>query len=103
MSTTESKGVSTKIFVGCVVSQEIQIHLDSSDLWKQEKYSNEENGLKMIDFNERQYFGMLIDSSQASMTELENTQISIEEGLRKYCPDLVSSINLIAFPQVYLS
>jgi len=94
--------ISTKIFIGCVLTSEIKMFLSQSSAWRRAQLAGD--SLKELRYHEKDYIGTLLSSSEISLKDIQSEEKRILEQLESYCPELdVSEIPMVVFPQIFLS
>ncbi|MFT4553695.1 MAG: hypothetical protein ACI9S8_002336 [Chlamydiales bacterium] len=110
-SETESKenlsqSISAQLFLGCPITSEIRLYLNSSPSWKQIQTLPGENveSLKEVHHEEKSYIGTFLKKPQPTLEELKAAQDNIRKLLKGYCKELkVDNLKLNIFPQIFLS
>jgi hypothetical protein len=96
--------IAIKMFLGCLITPEIRMHLHNSPSWKQSSIAISSTHLKEIHFQEKDYFGHFLAQSQISLNALKESQKELLTHLQQHCPDLCTdSVKMVVFPQVFLS
>lgn len=110
-SETESKknlsqSVSAQLFLGCPITSEIRLFLNSSPSWKQIKTLPGENteSLKEIHHEDKDYIGTFLEKTEPNLEDLLTAQKNVFKLLKGYCQELkVENLKLNIFPQIFLS
>ncbi|KIC74290.1 hypothetical protein DB42_BH00240 [Neochlamydia sp. EPS4] len=98
-------GVNLKIFIGCLITSELRMHLNQSLLWKQNKIAPELNSaLREIHFQDKDYIGIYPTTDKISLMALKEIEKEILQLLTTYCPLLpTEKIKILIFSQVFIS
>lgn len=94
-----------KIFIGCVISAELRMHLHQSALWKLAKIGpQDQKKLNETHFNQKDYIGFFLAQDRINLPELKVWESKILEELKAYCPHFPSEkIKVLVFSQVFIS
>ncbi|MBS4165906.1 Uncharacterized protein NEOC65_000981 [Neochlamydia sp. AcF65] len=98
-------GVNLKIFIGCLITSELRMHLNQSLLWKQNKIVPALNSaLREIHFKDKDYIGIYSTTDKISLMDLKKIEKEILQLLATYCPLLLTEkIQTLIFSQVFIS
>lgn len=105
-SSESNESVSTKLFIGYLISQEVRMHLNNSSIWKEIQAFPKENThhLREVHHNNKSFIGAFLFSKTPSLEELKKTQSFVSSNLQSYCEKLnVESLKITIFPQIFLS
>lgn len=94
-----------KLFLGCVITAELRMHLQQSLLWKQAKIGlHDQEDLIETHFNHKDYIGFYHPQDKVSFPNLKEIENHILEKLKSYCPHFPSEkIRILVFSQVFIS
>lgn len=95
--------ITTKIFLGCVLTSEIKFHLQNSHAWKLAKIENPDI-LTTTPFQGKEYIGLSLPHPQLTLAEIRPYEASIRQNLSTFCPKLqFDNVNIHIFPQLLVS
>ena len=82
-------GVTFKIFVGFLVTHELETHLQKSPLFKKNAIlpPKEKRSLKKIPFENKEYIGNYIEHSKLTLNDLPSIENELRDHLHELCPD----------------
>jgi hypothetical protein len=97
--------VKLRIFIGCIITAELRLQLNTSPLWKQVKIAPAgENELVITHFNQKEFIGFFLSQDHISLPELKGIETKILQTLMAYCPHFASEkIRILVFSQVFIS
>ncbi len=101
MDTNLLSKVTTKFFVGCVLSPDVRIALNHSSAWQQAKITaaSDEAELREQHFHGKDYLGIFIHCNQVPLDDLRTKEMAIRSRLHVLCPQLKShSIPIYVLP-----
>lgn len=104
-SDTESR-VQTKLFVGLLLTSEVRMHLNQSNLWKQDQVVRSESGdeLQALRYQDKEYVGIMLAQPKLPLRELQGIENHVRIALDRYCPELhTEKMNIFVFPQLFLA
>lgn len=106
-ATTLDSRVTVRIFIGCLVTPELKMHLAHSLLWKEASFmkSYSQEALVETHFQNKSYVGIYASDSQITLIHVMNFQQKIRALLFDYCPKLagIEKLSLFVFPQIFVS
>lgn len=106
MASETSQGVQVKLFVGLLVSSEVRMHLNQSELWNQDQVVKSEDGqeMKVLRYQDKEYVGIMLEEKQLGLEELRSKENEVRDALMRYCPELgVEAMKVYVFPQIFLA
>lgn len=106
MASETGQRVQVKLFVGLLVSSEVRMHLNHSELWKQDQVVKSEDGREMqvLRYQEKEYVGIMLNDRQLSLEALRTWEGEVRDALARYCPELgTEAMKVYVFPQLFLS
>lgn len=95
--------IKTHIFLGCLKSAELNMHLNQSAIWKEE-VTIQEQSLVEAHFEEKSYIGLIRPFSALTFEELKEMEKKARNQLQQYCPKLqVDKLTFYLFSQTFIS
>lgn len=93
-----------KLFVGCVLTSEVRMHLHESPAWKQALIAPaHERDLVEIRFQGEQYLGRFVEKQELPLHELKTIEQQVRGSIQTYCPQLnLERLSCCVFPQIFL-
>ena len=86
------------------MTSEIQMHLNSSDLWNQRTVNRDDKQLTQVRHKEKEYIGRLLPEPRVALPELREQRQQVLDSLQQFCPDLdIEALKIVILPQVFLS
>lgn len=101
MDTNLLEKITTKFFLGCLLSPDVRIALNRSAAWNQAKIiaASDETELREQHFQDKDYLGIFIHSHQIALDELRIKEAAIRKRLQVFCPELkTQSIPIYVLP-----
>lgn len=98
--------VTYKLFIGCLLTSEIRMHLNQSKVWKQVVVLPADRTKELIEVhhNGKDYLGLYITQERATFNILNEMTVAIEERLHAYCPQYgKTSVKICIFAQVFVA
>ena len=94
--------MTTKLFIGCVLTSEIKMLLDKNRSWHIDTTGfNSELPLTKIHYQQKEYIGCFINKEKPSVNELIDADTILEKLIEKYCGQI--KIKTIIFPQIFIA
>lgn len=91
-----------RIFIGFLISKELDLHINQSDRWKEDKLSTS-SPLAIADWEDRKYIGQFADSL-LTCSELKKIEREARSQLQIYCPKInIDKQPIYIFTQIFLS
>lgn len=89
MKTLTEEKVIVKLFVGCLLTAELKLHLSQSPLWKQATVARTQDSQDLMEthFQEKAYIGLFLKTSAISLSSLKDIENKIIQAIIHYCPD----------------
>lgn len=105
VSTETKKQLTVRLFMGCLITSDIRMHLKESKRWMLSSISSQaEKRLFETHFQNKDYIGCFPDKEFLTLSEIKNLEKSIRESLQFYCPEIsVEDLHILLFPQVFLT
>jgi hypothetical protein len=98
----QSNSLFVKLFIGCLQTSELKMHLNKSKGWKEAKLL--QSDMTEVQQDESLYMGYLLDTSSLSCQELRQLEKKIREQIQFYCPKInTEKLKICLFPQVFLA
>lgn len=97
--------VTAKLFVGCIITSEVRMHLNQSVGWKTALIipNGDFHDLKEVHFQDKDYIGVFSPATNITLKELKEFEKIVSDKLLEYCPELsVNSVKFCVFPQVFV-
>lgn len=102
MSQQLASGITTRLFIGCLLTSEIKMYLSGSSEWKTAQI--EKTHLLECRFEDKDYLGLFLEGDTPDLSEIQAIETKIREKLEVFCPALsLDTVHLILFPQVFIS
>ena len=95
-----------KIFIGCFITAELRLHLNTSQQWKQASIIpfDPSTSLQEVHYRDKNYLGQFLLKDQLTILELKDVESFIKNSIRSYCPDyLIDSLKICIFSQVFVA
>lgn len=104
MSIETKNKVSTRLFVGCLITSEIRMHLTQSIQWKHAMLATNNETIQEIHYQNKEYLGLYLAFTQTTLEELKKNQDQIRTQLKIFCPNLeTENVSICIFPQVFVA
>jgi hypothetical protein len=106
MQTPISEKVDIKLFLGYLITSELQMHLKQSKEWKFAHLgTNDANDqLCEIDHKDKRYIGIYFPNHQITLAELKESDAGMRLKMKAYCPKFnIEQIKICVFPQLFLA
>ncbi|MEI8125974.1 MAG: hypothetical protein WCG42_09475 [Parachlamydiaceae bacterium] len=95
--------VSIKIFLGCLITSEINMHLTYSINWKLAKIEPS-NEMQLVNYQGKEYIGCFLETSSCTMAICKKMESMVKQRLHDYCPEFeTENLNVTVFPQVFIA
>lgn len=102
MDTTSHSQVSVKLFVGCLITSEIRMHLKKSHAWKEATI--ESRALAETTFHKKKYLGRFLSQEPVSLHDLRIFVQDMKQILHAYCHELpMDTFTFFTFSQVFIT
>lgn len=98
--------ISIRLFVGCLITSELRMHLNQSIEWKHLNIINNKDlkTLTEVPYKSKNYLGIYTDKLEMMLSDLKNTQASVEQLLKKICPQYpIENAGFVIFSQVFIA
>lgn len=98
--------ITTRLFVGCVITSELKMHLNKSIKWKHTNIlaSKSPTDLRGIHHAGKDYIGLYSDQDKYTVAELKKLLDTIKQQLKIYCPEIdIEKVKSTVFPQVFIA
>lgn len=98
--------IQTKIFVGCLLTPDLKLHLTQSQSWKQAAIGRlpESEDLIETHFQEKDYLGIFIPHDKPTVLDLKKVEVLVKDKFFSYCPELGNPpLKIYIFPQVFVA
>jgi hypothetical protein len=96
--------IKSRLFMGFLISYEINNLLNQSHLWKESVILADPNRLLEVDFEHKRYIGYYLTVEKPTVGEIKRIEGKLRETLKSYCPQFNSeSAKIFIFPQVFIS
>jgi hypothetical protein len=95
-----------RIFIGCLLTSEIRMHLNQSKFWRQISILPTDNEKELIEVRHqsKDYLGRYLTQEKILISDLDQTAIAIRTRLQDYCPGYAAhSIKICVFGQVFIA
>ncbi len=103
--TLPNQHVALKLFLGCLLTPDIEIRLKQSFNWKQSRI-NPVDTIKPLSetyFQDKKYLGFFLDKPSISLNDLGFIEKEYRASLVYYCSDLsFENIRLFIFSQIFI-
>jgi hypothetical protein len=97
------KNVQTRIFIGCLVTSEVRMHLKSSHPWQLAQIDPQSSPLIETHYHNQTYVGRFLGHPFVSLQELKQHQEEVIAHLAEFCPALTSApLKIQIFPQTFI-
>lgn len=94
--------IQTRIFIGFLISKELDLHINQSDQWKEDKIQAS-SSLAMTDWENKKYIGQFA-GCLLTYDELKKIEREARSQLQIYCPKVnVDKQPIHIFTQIFLS
>lgn len=106
MTSKTANQVTLRLFIGCLLTSEIKMHLNQSNQWKHLVISptKSENDLVEVHYRGKDYLGSYLPRDTLSIDDLKKIEKPIKQSLKAYCPGLeVENLKLQIFAQVFVA
>gem|GEM_PF-6038329 len=95
--------ITTRIFLGVLISKEIQAALFMSAKWRNAKAMPSSEDLIDVRHGGDFYIGCYLPENRMLLTDIKNTEAFIGKKLALYAPSLESvEISCVVFPQLFV-
>lgn len=90
MSSRITEALTTKMFVGILVTSEVRMYLTQSVLWKQIVIAPTEKRaeLQQVHYQGKEYIGFYLEEQSTDLIQIQQYEKVIKEKVQTYCPDL---------------
>ncbi len=105
MDMIDTKRITTKLFVGCRLSQSLRIELNQSSKWKQSRLFAGHAPKEPIEVHHEghDYLGFALDGENTQFQLVMQTSDKLLNSLNNYLPELdTSTVQIYIFPQVFV-
>lgn len=94
--------IQPRIFIGFLMSKELDLHINQSDRWKEDKLEASST-LSIADWEDKKYIGQFADSL-LTYNELKKIEREARSQLQIYCPKInIDRQPIYIFTQIFLS
>lgn len=97
--------VQLQLFVGCLLTSEIRLHISLSKEWQQDKilHIKKELFLQEVRYQEKEYIGIAIAHETVSTARAEQIAFEVQNKIAYYCPEInTNTLTTVIFPQIFL-
>ena len=87
ISTTS--GITLRLFIGCLISSELRMHLAHSSKWKELKFTleNAPQQMQLVHFKKKEYIGHYLDNALLSLKDVAHYEKLLRSALQEICPE----------------
>lgn len=107
MTSELQERITVKMFVGCLLTSDLQFILNQSHSWKEwliTQKSTDAPLLEEIRFKNKGYLGCYCDDENIAIAQIEILHEYIREKFSEFCPTAdTSSLKIYVFSQVFIS
>jgi hypothetical protein len=104
METQTENKIKFKLFVGCLITSDMRLHLNQSPLWKRAKIIHDQNDLVETHFHDKDYIGLFLPENKINLSELKEIEKQILAIFKEYLPQFSSEkIKILVFSQIFIS
>jgi hypothetical protein len=84
-----ANAVTAKLFLGVLISSELRMHLDASQLWAnaQAAATAHSDELRAVRYEDHEYIGCYASAERIALPALQDYKLHIAKQLQRYCPD----------------
>lgn len=95
---------STKLFLGCLLTSELKMHLNSNSEWQNSKTDSAEfSVLKEVLYENQKYIGFYLDEQKLTLETLKEHEEKLREQVHFYCQRLdCSKLKCFVFSQFFI-
>lgn len=95
---------SATLFLGCLLTSEVRMHLAESPLWKERHFQPEAiEGLQEVRWGEQSYLGKRIEEKRLCLGEIATHDAGVRRALSRCCPAVdFDTAHLFLIPQILL-
>lgn len=103
MKTSQEPRVSTKLFVGCKLTAELRMKLNTSAAWKLAQIEKSKEGLILTHFQSKEYVGQYSPYQMLTVQQVKNECETIDQALKAYCQEIdPDTLKHHIFPQIFV-
>lgn len=98
--------VSTRIFVGFLITAELKMHLNLSIKWKHANILGKKSKdiLQEVHFHGKDFIGLYVPDTKLTVSSLLEYEKNIKQQLHTFCPKVeIENVDSIVFPQVFIA
>jgi hypothetical protein len=106
MDKTQVKNkTSTKLFLGCLLTSELKMHLNSSSDWQNAKMEPQESCvLKEVLYENKKFIGFYLEEEKLTLKTLKEHECKLRTIIESFCHSLDSSkLKCSVFSQFFIS
>jgi hypothetical protein len=95
----------TKLFLGCSLTSELKMHLNSSPEWLDTKIdSTHSDALKEVPFENQKFVGLYLEEEKLTLDALKEHEAKLRLKIGSYCCRLdCSNLKCFIFSQFFIS
>ena len=98
--------IAVKLFVGCPLTPDIKMKLQSNSGWQQNKAAPDKEGplLKEVRHQDKEYIGVFLKTSEPTLDELNKSKALITNALESFNLEFkIDTLKFSVFPKIFLS
>lgn len=97
-----SDRISTKLFLGGLLTTELKFQLDRNPEWTQQQ-TYHPNHFKLIQHNQKEYLGIYLSPPPYPLNDLKESVETLKNDLQKFCPKFsLDNWTVTIIPQVFV-
>lgn len=99
--------ITVKLFVGCLITSDLNLLLQQNHQWKNSVISQKDSSapsLEEVRFNNKPYLGCFLHDDSVTVPKIEVIQSYLANTISEYCPEYaVDNLKIYVFPQVFIA
>lgn len=95
--------ITTKLFIGLLITSEVKMHLQNSPFWRNAKAMPNEEHLIEVRHRGKNYIGCYLKEEGIQLKDLKKMEIMVTTKIGAYLPQLsLSNDDCVVFPQLFI-
>lgn len=106
MSNTLLEHIDVRIFIGCLLTSDLEHLLNQSCEWKGDLLETQSTGNEMNKtvYRNKDYLGFFVNDDGVLLNDIDTVQEKIQTMIHNYCPEYPSNkLQFFVFPQVFVT